>query len=189
MKAEPEGASSQIAWWRRLSPGGWIALYVLWIILSGKIDAFHLGVGLVAVLFAGWQHSRLSLIEPADIPRLRPWRTLAYFFWLVREMVLAAVYVARVIINPDKHLDPHMIEFRSEQPSLLSSVLLGNSITITPGTLTIDIEDNRYLVHAISPDTADDLLAGGMAARVARLSVDSPIPLPENLSPSSRAES
>lgn len=177
-----KGAVGEQRGWRRFSPGAAAILFALWILLSGKLDPFHLAIGLLVVAFVSWQHSRLPATPGHDSPRLRPFQSLLYGFWLFWQMIVSAVYVARVIIWPSKHLDPLMIAFRSEQPTLLHSVILANSITLTPGTLTVDLEENRFLVHALTPATADDVLGGEMAARVARLDSDTPIPSPEKLS-------
>ena len=91
-------------------------------------------------------------------------------------MVLSGVYVARAIIWPAQYVDPRLICFRSEQPGVVAAVMLANSITLTPGTLTVDLEDNVYLVHALSSRTASDTLSGSMQARVAALFGANPPP-------------
>lgn len=148
-----------------------LALFGLWVLLSGKLDAFHLGVGLVSVFAVLWMHFRLPPIESAGHPLLKPLTFIRYFFWLLGQMLLSSVQVIRVVLRPDKNPpDPRLIAFESRQPSLVQSVLLANSITLTPGTLTLDYQDGRYLVHALTADTAADLLSGDMAHRVALLS-------------------
>lgn len=145
------------------------------------MDAFHLGAGVAAVAFASWQHARLPRIQPKQAPRIRPARAFRYSFWLVAEVLLSAIHVARVILNPKRHLDPRVVRFRSRQPSLSSGVLFANSITLTPGTLTIDLEDDCYTVHALTPVTERDVLDGEMAARAARVTSDEAMPKPEEL--------
>lgn len=166
---------SEAGWWRKMPLIAWVLLFLLWVLLSGHLDAFHLGTGFLAVALIAWLHSRLPATPEAQAPGLRSLRVPVYGLWLFWQMILSAIYVARVILNPAKHLDPRMIAFRSKQPSLLSQVILANSITLTPGTLTVDLEDDCYLVHAITPSTADDTLNGSMAGRVARLSCDQPL--------------
>jgi multicomponent Na+:H+ antiporter subunit E len=165
--------------WNRLRPWGWapsLLLFLLWVILSGKLDAFHLGVGIVVVAMVMWQKRGLPALQSPDLPRLRYGRLLPYGAWLLWQMLLSAVQVAQVIIHPRRHLNPQLIQFRCEQPSLIAGVILANSITLTPGTLTIELQDNRFVVHALTTRTAGDVLRGDMARRVARLFTDEPLP-------------
>jgi multicomponent Na+:H+ antiporter subunit E len=147
-------------------------LFLLWVLFSGRFQAFHLATGAIAVLFVLWLDRKLgpATLGDADRPlRLHPVRLVAYVFWLGWQMVLSAWQVARVILNPERHLRPKLVLFRSPQPHVIAKVVLGNSITLTPGTLTLDIEGDRYLVHALSADSAEGLLSGDMQRRVARL--------------------
>lgn len=160
----------------RIAPASAALLFGLWVLLSGKLEAFHLGVGVLTVMFVVWQMGVLPPMDAGDNHRLRYHRFVPYAFWLLWEMLLSALYVARVVISPRRHLDPQMVEFHSDQPSLLSAVILANSITLTPGTLTIDLTDNRFVVHALTTKTARGLLEGDMPQRVARLFSDTPPP-------------
>jgi multicomponent Na+:H+ antiporter subunit E len=165
--------------WNRLRPWGWapsLLLFLLWVILSGKLDAFHLAVGAMVVAMVIWQKRGLPALQAADLPRLRYGRLLPYGVWLLWQMLLSAVQVAQVIIHPRRHLNPQLIQFRCEQPSVIAGVILANSITLTPGTLTIELQDNRFVVHALTTRTAGDVLRGDMARRVARLFTDEPLP-------------
>lgn len=153
-----------------------VLLFGLWLLLSGKLDGFHLGIGALVVLFVVWQQRALPPLQGADAPLLRYGRLMPYAGWLFWQMILSAVYVARVVLRPRSHLDPQLIQFRSEQPSLMAAVVLANSITLTPGTLTVELQDGRFVVHALTAKTAEDLLDGGMARRVARLFTDAPLP-------------
>jgi multicomponent Na+:H+ antiporter subunit E len=179
MSSAPQVPSSTVG--RRPPPltvllvkGG--SLLLFWAVLSGKFDAFHLSVGLLSVLFVLWMDFRLAPLGDADVSRVHPVRFVIYYFWLLKEMVLSAVFVARAIISPSLYVDPRLVCFRSEQPGVVSAVVLANSITLTPGTLTVDLEDNVYLVHALNSRTANDLLSGSMQARVAALFGANPPP-------------
>lgn len=157
-------------------------LFAVWVLLSGKLDAFHLGTGLVGVAFLLWLDSRLEpLGRSGKWVQIHPLRWMFYYFWLLWQMVLSAVYVARVVISPGRHLNPQLVRFRCVQPNVIASVALANSITLTPGTLTVDLEDDCYLIHALTERTAWDVLDGSMQARVARIFVDGPPPPVERL--------
>jgi multicomponent Na+:H+ antiporter subunit E len=156
-------------------------LFGLWVLLSGKFDALHLGAGLASVALVLWLDHHLGPIGDDRHARIFPLRWLAYYLWLLWEMILSAVYVARAVLRPSQLVDPRLIRFRSAQPNVVGAVTLANSITLTPGTLTVDLEGDEYLVHALTPRTARDLLTGSMPARVARLFGDEPLPPVEEL--------
>jgi multicomponent Na+:H+ antiporter subunit E len=174
---------------RRTPPSVPVLLLALWVFLSGKLDAFHLGTGVVGVLGILWLHAGLPATGEERAPGLRVLRLATYFPWLAWQMILSAVFVARVILSPRRLLDPQLIEFQSEQPSRLSRVILANSITLTPGTITLDLTDERFVVHALTRSTAEDTLGGEMARRVAKLSVDTPVPPPRRLATGSGGDS
>lgn len=147
-----------------------LLLLGLWMLLSGKFDAFHLGVGALSVVAVLWMHYRLAPLDPTAHPLLKPFRFVVYFFWLLAQMLISSIHVTKVVLRPGPaRPDPRLIAFESKQPSLPQGVLFANSITLTPGTLTIDYQDDQYLVHALTRDTAEDLLSGEMARRVAHL--------------------
>jgi multicomponent Na+:H+ antiporter subunit E len=165
--------------WTRRVPAGWalpILLFLLWVLLSGKLDAFHLVTGALVVAFVVWQKQGLPPLQPPESPRLRSLRLVPYAGWLFWQMLLSAVQVARVVLHPRRHLDPQLVQFRVRHPSLVAGVILANSITLTPGTLTIELQEDRVVVHALTSRAAADLLGGDMARRVARLYTDDPSP-------------
>lgn len=153
----------------RIATNG-LLLFVLWVLFSAKFDAFHLGTGVVTVLVLLWMQARLPALrdEPESFPKFVP--VLLYVPWILTQMVLSAVYVAKIILFQPQSVQPVLLTFHCRQPSALQQVLFANSITLTPGTLTIEMEKEVYLVHALTPATADDLLDGKMARRIARLS-------------------
>jgi multicomponent Na+:H+ antiporter subunit E len=160
----------------RISPWTILLLMGLWVLLSGKLAAFHLAVGVGTVLFVCWRATALAPLEASGAAQLRFLRLIPYAGWLMWQILLSAIYVARVVIHPERHLDPQLVTFHSAQPALFSGVILANSITVTPGTLTVELQDNRFVVHALTTKTARDVLDGDMARRVARLFTDEPLP-------------
>ena len=159
-----------------------ILLFALWIVLSGKLDAFHLGAGLVSVVAVSWLSSRLFELRPAIGPQGRhpavsvPWhRFVGYFPWLAWQILIATVQVTRLIWSPKLPIHPQLVRFHCRLPHNMARATLANSITLTPGTVTLDVQGDEYLVHALTKEGADaiygeDGLRGGeMGARVARL--------------------
>ena len=86
---------------------------------------------------------------PAERERLQFVPALLYGPWLLLQIVTSAVYVTRLILGPIEKVDPRIFAFRSDQPNEVAAVTLGNSITLTPGTLTLDIDDDVYWIHAL----------------------------------------
>lgn len=154
----------------------------IWLLLSGLLDAFHVGLGIFSVALVLWLDRRLPPAQsggnqPLPDARLRLGRFLAYHLWMPVQILISAVYVARVVLAPRVSIEPQMVQFRSAQPTGFAKMLLGNSITLTPGTLTVDLDGDRFLVHALTADTARGLLDGTMQTKVARLFQDEPGPM------------
>jgi len=168
----PKAKEGQIK--SHFAPITWAVFFILWIILSGKMDLFHLGVGALTVIFINWQQTALTPLRKEDDPSFKPLHLILYIPWLLWQMLLSSIYVAGIIIRDPRGINPRMISFTSRQPSLLHRVFLANSITLTPGTLTVDLQDDRFLVHALTRKTADEVLEGKLPRKVARLSPKQP---------------
>ena len=155
-----------------------LVLFALWALLSGKPDLFHLGIGVLAVAFIVWLQRGLPAFRNVDDPPLKVTRVFVYLGWILWKMVESAFQVSLLILKGPRSLDPRLLAFRSDQPSLVNSVILANSITLTPATLVVDLQNNRFLVHALTRESAEEVLNGDMARRVAWLSSDKPIEPP-----------
>lgn len=166
-----------------------LILLAIWLSLSGYFDPFHVGLGVVTVAFVLWLNRPARAIEvDPERPTLDPlggtaeapirfFRLLLYLPWLFWQMLMSGIYVAHLPLARRPRIAPLILRFRSHQPSYTAQVFLGNSITLTPGTLTLDIEGDELTVHAINEHSADALLAGSMARRVAALFGGAPGPL------------
>jgi multicomponent Na+:H+ antiporter subunit E len=95
-------------------------------------------------------------------------RTLTYWPWLFWEIMKSAWSVTRVVLHPSLPVSPTMTDVRASQKSLVGIATYGNSITLTPGTITTGVKGSVLTVHALVRDGALDLEAGGMDARVTR---------------------
>jgi multicomponent Na+:H+ antiporter subunit E len=146
----------------------------LWLLFSGHYDAIHIGYGVFSVLlilFLGRGLARVRLY-PGDQHRgLRLTQVVPYCLWLLKEIVLAALGVAKIVLSPRMPVDPSILRFHADLPNAGSQVILANSITLTPGTITIDIEGGEFLVHALTDAASSSLTEGIMPERVARLYV------------------
>lgn len=140
-----------------------------WIVCSGYFDALHLGFGvLCAALVAAWSADLLFPLGPSPGGWVTAWRGLVYLPWLLYEIVLANLHVVRLVLNP-REIRPQIVRFRPRLRNDLAHVLPANSITLTPGTVTMDIEDGEFWVHAVSDKVARDLRDGDMERRIAHI--------------------
>jgi multicomponent Na+:H+ antiporter subunit E len=151
----------------------WIALFAFWIALSGKLDAVHLVMGAVTAALVTRLSSDL-LFTRTDSGRVYwltfiPWgRFVAYLPWLAWEVVKANYQVLKLVLGPLSKLRPTVVSFKPPLSSEVSRAVLANSITLTPGTVTLDVGlDGVYHVHAIDEASARGVLDGAMARKVA----------------------
>ena len=146
-----------------------LILFLFWLVLSGHSDSWHVSLGLVcAALVAFFSSDLLFRNAPAPRKLLRTWRFVQYIPWLLYQVVLANLHVVYLVFRPSL-IHPQVIHFKTRLTSDLSKVTLGNSITLTPGTITMDIADDEFCVHALSDKTAEALLSGEMERRVAHV--------------------
>jgi len=145
-------------------------MLIFWVVLSGMFDAFHLTLGIVCcLLVAHFSHDLLFYGED----KRGWWRSLiglvAYLPWLFYQIIIANLQVAYVVLHPRmlELIDPHVIRFKTRLKRPISKVTFAQSITLTPGTITVSIHDDEFSVYALTR-SASDSLPGEMEARVAR---------------------
>ena len=158
-----------------------LLLFVLWLVLSPKRDLFHLSLGGltagIVALLSGWLIDQPPAIAgPAGGTLLRiPWHRFAlYLPWLV----VATLQVAYVVLHPRLPVSPRMLTLRAPLPHTLARLTLANSITLTPGTVTLDVDDDAILVHALTEAAGREVEGGLMRDRVSAL-FDAPPGRPE----------
>ena len=136
-----------------------ILLFLLWILLNGRVtpEIVVIGAGVAAALmlfmsrFLGW-----GVRKERDFLRLAPLAAL-YLLNLLWEVVKAAAAVLLVALTPTLRPEPVLVEFYSGLPREYQNVILANSITLTPGTITVFQEGDRFLVHALRREYAEGL--------------------------------
>lgn len=152
---------------RALSLG--ILLFLLWLLLSGYFQAFLLTLGVVSCLLVVFIALRMDLADKEAHPvHLSP-RILGYWFWLLKEIWLAAIDVTKRVLSRKLNISPVLVQLKTSQHTELGQVIYANSITLTPGTFAIRIFDDQILVHALSREAADGLAEGEMDRRVTRV--------------------
>ena len=114
---------------------------------------------------------RMDVVDHEGHPSNLTVSALAYFPWLMWEIVKSNIDVARRVLSPSLPISPRVIEVRASQKTSAGRVIYANSITLTPGTVTIDLEDDVLRVHALTESSAASLTAGKMDRRVSEMSV------------------
>ena len=148
-----------------------MVLFVPWLVLSGKFDPLHVGMGIVcSLLVAYWSADLLFQDREATLgDRLRQLAGFAgYTGWMFGQIVRANLHVFRVAFSPQMHelLAPRMVEFETKLEKELSRFVLANSITLTPGTISTDVGDGDIEVHALTHAAMEDLKTDEMDRRV-----------------------
>ncbi len=149
-----------------------VALCVGWVLWSGYFKPLLLGLGLASALVCTYLASRMRQVEGEGsrfIIMEHIHQLATYWPWLLVEVAKSNLEVAKIILSKKIEIDPVMIRLRASQSSEIGQVIYGNSITLTPGTITVDIEEGDLLVHALVQSAADGLHEGEMDRRVRAL--------------------
>ncbi len=144
-------------------------LALAWLLWSGMFDPLLLGLGTGSCLLVFYLSRRAGLI----VGELFSWRLLRslprFWIWLFKELVKSNLDVARVILHPDLPISATVVEIDAAPRGPIGQAILGNSITLTPGTVTLDLHEGRIRAHCLTRAGADTLLAGEMNRRAAML--------------------
>lgn len=147
-----------------------VVMFGFWVVLSGMFDGFHLTLGVLSCLLIA--HFSHDLLFYNGLPG--SWLKgicgiLCYLPWLFYQIIVANLEIAWIVLHPrmrDK-IDPHLIRFNTKLKSPIAKVTFAQSITLTPGTITVNIEDDEFLVYALTRN-AGEALPGEMEARIGR---------------------
>jgi len=136
------------------------AMFLFWLLLSGHFDTFHLTAGIICSAIVALISHDLLVKGKGEKMLLKSFRFIIYLGWELWQIVLANFDVAYRILHPKMPIDPRIIEFETSLRSDFALVTLANSITLTPGTITILVEPEKgkFWVHAIAKKPADSLL-------------------------------
>jgi multicomponent Na+:H+ antiporter subunit E len=145
------------------------SLYAVWLLLSGHYTSTLMIYGALscAAVVAIVRH--LGILDDEALPVHLGARYLVYIPWLMKEIVVSNLAVAKVILSPSLPIHPRIVRVTGTQKTATGQVIYANSITLTPGTVTLDVRDDKFLVHALTSESAEGLLSGEMDERVTRL--------------------
>jgi multicomponent Na+:H+ antiporter subunit E len=136
-------------------------------LLSGHFaDPLLLGLGLASVIVVTFIAHRMDLADREGHPVHLSWRALIYWPWLIKEIVIANIEVAKAITRTSMDIEPTVIRLKASQTSELGRVIYANSITLTPGTVTIGLEGEDLTVHALTRGSKEGLETGEMDRKV-----------------------
>jgi multicomponent Na+:H+ antiporter subunit E len=141
-------------------------LVATWLLLSGHYEPLTLVFGAVSCAIVVLIAYRMDVVDYEGHPIHLGWRLPVYWCWLVWEIVKANIDVAKRIVNPRLPISPTVFTLEATQPTELGHVIYANSITLTPGTVTLQVHRDRLEVHALSREAAEDLMRGEMDRRV-----------------------
>ena len=143
-----------------------VAYWIIWLFVVGQMTLYVLLLGLLCSFAVAW----VDLHRSAPTGRSFPWVQLfLYVPWLVVQVVKSGLHMTRLILHPKLPIDPQIIPYKPRLRTPAGLVLLGNSITLTPGTITAEIAPDQLLVHAIDLGAAKDIVNGTMESRVSQV--------------------
>lgn len=148
------------------------ALACLWVLLSGMFAPWLLALGTLSSILVVYLAVRMEVIDrDSFLTRINALKFARYLLWLAREIVLSNLDVSKRILKGRSSISPTVIRVRSTQRTLLGQVIYANSITLTPGTVSINVWKNEIRVHALTREAAESLRTGEMDRRVSELEI------------------
>ena len=145
-----------------------IVLFAFWVVLSGYYTPFLLGAGVASAVAVVWFARRMNVVDQESLPAHLAHRALWYWPWLMGEIAKSAWDVTKLIVHPRLPIEPSLVRFRPSQRTHVGLCSHANSITLTPGTITVDVSADEILVHALTAAGAEGVLSGAMDRQVSR---------------------
>lgn len=147
-----------------------IILYGFWLLLSGYFTGFLLAAGAGSALAALWFARRMGVVDREGHPHHIGWGAIFFYWpWLAREIVKSGWDVSWRILHRQLPISPTLARFEPSQQTDLGLVIHANSISLTPGTISIEVGRHEFLVHALTAEGAAALAGSEMDRRVTRL--------------------
>jgi len=141
-------------------------LFVFWLLLSGHYTPLLISFGAGSSALVVYLSMRMDVVDHEGLPLQLGGRFWLYLPWLMKEIVVANVAVARIILDPKLPVSPIMVHFKASQETDLGRAIYANSITLTPGTITTGIEGQELEIHALTYQDVDGREEDEMDRRV-----------------------
>ena len=145
-----------------------IALTLFWLGLSGHFSPLFFSLGTISILISVVLDGRLGILNREGAPYLTFFGVLFYLPWLFKEIFTANITVIKACLRADLDINPALVKVKTNCQTDLAKTLFANSITLTPGTVTVEVEQGRMLVHALYEEKAGPNAFNEMDARSAR---------------------
>ena len=142
------------------------SLASFWLLMSGIYTPLILFLGFVSVVFVLYLIRRMDALDEDVFEFKLKTKHFSYWSWLAKEIFKANIDVSKVILSPRMKLSPRMVRVPLSQSTELATVIYANSITLTPGTVSVEIEGNEIIVHTLTQELMDGLIEGDMNKRV-----------------------
>lgn len=146
-----------------------VVLFGFWLLWSGQYTPLLLSFGVASCLFVLLLSRTMNIADEEGAPILLGLRPFSYAPWLIKEIVVSNFDVARRVLDPSLPIRPQMLKVKASQKGDLARVIFANSITLTPGTVSVDIQGDQITIHALSDKAAEFDETGEMDRRVTRL--------------------
>lgn len=144
-------------------------LALAWLLWSGLFKPLLIALGALSCALVLLIAYRMHLFDTDLITPRYLSRLVRFWGWLGREIVRSSMEVTRAVLSRDLKISPTVAEFEAHCEHPMDRTILGNSITLTPGTLTLSVDGQRFMVHALHEEGARDILGGEMDRRVSAL--------------------
>jgi multicomponent Na+:H+ antiporter subunit E len=147
-----------------------LSLISFWLLLSGMFTPFLIAAGIGSAIVIVLLSRRMDLADHEGHPVHLAWvAVLSYWPWLFKEIIKSAWDVTRRVLHPALPISPVLVEFRPTQTTDVGLVIHANSITLTPGTISVEVEPDRFLVHALTREAGAGLAGSEMDRRCTAL--------------------
>jgi len=149
-----------------------VPLAAAWLLWSGIYKPLLLALGAFSCLLTIYIKHRMKYFETELFALRFGRRLIGYWLWLIREVVKSSLDVARIVLSPSLPISPQVITIKASCKHPVDQAILANSITLTPGTLALDVHNGEIVVHALTSEGAEELRQGEMDRRVLALRKD-----------------
>lgn len=143
-----------------------VSLCLFWLLLSGYFTAFLLSAGAGCALVVVWFARRMDVVDHEGHPIQLGAKALVYWPWLLKEIAKSAWEVSKIILHPKLPISPTLVRFKPTQKTDVGLVIHAQSITLTPGTITIEAAPQEFLVHGLTRGGAEGVVDSEMDRRV-----------------------
>ncbi|XOV85173.1 MAG: Na+/H+ antiporter subunit E [bacterium] len=146
-----------------------ILFMVIWLLWSGLFKPLLITLGVISCVLTLFMANRMGFFKREVFSLHLTHRLIPFWGWLAVELVKSNIDVARIVLSPKMPISPTVVQLTAQSQNPVLQAILGNSITLTPGTVTLDDHEGELLVHCLTKQGADALLEGDMNRRVSTL--------------------